>query len=289
MGCRVCRARKVSRRKPPTQLSTRTNSRPLGGSQVKCDGRPNGCRNCERLQLDCVADDGTAAVATKRSSVATTVSLKKIRTYRSCTTCRLSKTKCDGDRPKCGRCTTKKVECIYDGGSAPRWTHTLEKPAQLLGSGNGSKEASPAEGLLSNVERERSAFLSGERRLPPRPDDTPSAAASDATGEGSLSGHEGHLNISIPDGQAWYVTSLPILDLVLTPNSLTHSNDRLVSPSLPAGRNLRRVVDQYFANLHPLRCFAFVHKPTFMRQLDKGLTTDDESALLHIVCAHGAK
>ncbi|KAJ3472282.1 hypothetical protein NLG97_g11122 [Lecanicillium saksenae] len=63
----------------------------------------------------------------------------------------------------------------------------------------------------------------------------------------------------------------------------------LVSPSLPGGRNLRRVVDQYFANLHPLRCFAFVHKPTFMRQLDKGLTTDDESALLHIVCAHGAK
>lgn len=64
---------------------------------------------------------------------------------------------------------------------------------------------------------------------------------------------------------------------------------RLVSPSLPTGRNLRRVVEQYFANVHPIRCFAFVHKPSFMRQLDKGFTLDDESALLHIICAHGAK
>lgn len=64
---------------------------------------------------------------------------------------------------------------------------------------------------------------------------------------------------------------------------------RLVSSSLPTGRNLRRVVEQYFANVHPLRCFAFVHKPSFMRQLDKGFTSDDESALLHIICAHGAK
>lgn len=64
---------------------------------------------------------------------------------------------------------------------------------------------------------------------------------------------------------------------------------RLLSPNLPTGRNLRRVVEQYFANIHPLRCFAFVHKPSFMRQLDKGFTTDDESALLHVVCAHGAK
>ncbi|KAG6055107.1 hypothetical protein E4U17_003205 [Claviceps sp. LM77 group G4] len=63
----------------------------------------------------------------------------------------------------------------------------------------------------------------------------------------------------------------------------------LVSPSLPTSSNLRRVVEQYFANVRPLRCFAFVHKPSFMRQLDSGLSSDDESALLHIICAHGAK
>lgn len=64
---------------------------------------------------------------------------------------------------------------------------------------------------------------------------------------------------------------------------------RLLSPDLPPTRQLRRVVEHYFANVHPIRCFAFVHKPSFMRQLDKGFNSDDESALLHIVCAHGAK
>ena len=64
---------------------------------------------------------------------------------------------------------------------------------------------------------------------------------------------------------------------------------RLLSPELPTGRSLHRVVEQYFANVHPLRCFAFVHKPSFMRQLDRGFASDDESALLHIICAHGAK
>ena len=57
---------------------------------------------------------------------------------------------------------------------------------------------------------------------------------------------------------------------------------------LPTGKNLRRVVEQYFSNVHPLRCFAFVHKPSFLRQLDGGWS-DDESALVHVICAHGAK
>ncbi|KAJ4260658.1 hypothetical protein NW762_007402 [Fusarium torreyae] len=100
MGCRVCRARKV-----------------------KCDGRPNGCRNCERLQLECVDDEGSKSGS--RRSVP--VSLRKIRTYRSCTSCRVSKTKCDGDRPRCSRCCARNLECQYDGGSAPRWARNLSK------------------------------------------------------------------------------------------------------------------------------------------------------------------
>ncbi|KAM0338420.1 hypothetical protein ACHAPQ_002331 [Fusarium lateritium] len=101
MGCRVCRARKV-----------------------KCDGRPNGCRNCERLQLECVDDDGSKSGSRRGSAP---VSLRKIRTYRSCTGCRVSKTKCDGDRPRCSRCCARNLECQYDGGSAPRWARNLSK------------------------------------------------------------------------------------------------------------------------------------------------------------------
>lgn len=67
------------------------------------------------------------------------------------------------------------------------------------------------------------------------------------------------------------------------------SDDRLLSPELPAPRHIRRLVEHYFANIHPIRCFAFVHKPSFMRQLDSGFHSDDDSALLHVICAHGAK
>ncbi|RDA87279.1 hypothetical protein CP532_1357 [Ophiocordyceps camponoti-leonardi (nom. inval.)] len=140
------------------------------GCRVKCDGRPNGCRNCQRLQLDC--DEGGAKFG---SSASASASVPKMRTYRSCRSCRLSKTKCSGSRPRCRRCVAKEVE--------------------------------------------------------------------------------------------------------------------LLSSELPTGRKLRRLVEQYFANIHPLRCFAFVHKPSFMHQLDKGVGSEDESssALLHILCAHGAR
>ncbi|KAK7419423.1 hypothetical protein QQX98_003375 [Neonectria punicea] len=114
MGCRVCRARKV-----------------------KCDGRPNGCRNCERLQLECVDDEGSKS---GRRSVP--VSLRKIRTYRSCTNCRISKTKCDGDRPKCSRCSARNLECLYDGGSAPRWARNLSKAPTSASTDDGGRNTS---------------------------------------------------------------------------------------------------------------------------------------------------
>ncbi|KAH8690934.1 zinc finger transcription factor 1 [Talaromyces proteolyticus] len=36
-----------------------------------------------------------------------------IRTPQACNTCRRRKTKCDGIRPRCGRCTTKHTQCIW--------------------------------------------------------------------------------------------------------------------------------------------------------------------------------
>ncbi|KAF3076141.1 hypothetical protein CFAM422_001094 [Trichoderma lentiforme] len=238
MGCRVCRARKV-----------------------KCDGRPNGCRNCERLQLDCVGDNGLAA------GRATPMSLRKIRTYRSCKSCRLSKTKCNGDRPKCSRCAAKKTECVYDGGSAPRWARNLDR---------GSRTAS-TEGSRSKSRELAIAMLEASDEADAQDDDTPmtSIGSAEPLKLGEISGSKK------PLGSAQSVASIePSGSDILS---------WLVSPSLPTGRNLRRVVEQYFANVHPIRCFAFVHKPSFMRQLDKGFTSDDESALLHIICAHGAK
>lgn len=70
----------------------------------------------------------------------TPMALRKIRTYRSCKSCRLSKTKCNGDRPKCSRCTAKKTECVYDGGSAPRWARNLDHGSRAEGSRSKSRE-----------------------------------------------------------------------------------------------------------------------------------------------------
>ncbi|KAG9253770.1 uncharacterized protein F5Z01DRAFT_674653 [Emericellopsis atlantica] len=207
MGCRVCRARKV-----------------------KCDGRPNGCRNCERLQLDCVDDTlGLASpTAGRRASLTSlaTSSLRKTRTYRSCTSCRLSKTKCNGDRPRCARCGAKGIDCVYDGGSTPRWAKNFSPASQ------GVKTEEDVEGGGEGVE------------APPK---TP-------------------LLVEPSDSLQW-----------------------LLSPEIPPPRQVRRLVEHYFANIHPIRCFAFVHKPSFMRQLDNGINSEDDSALLHITCAHGAK
>ncbi|KAG5945343.1 hypothetical protein E4U60_005289 [Claviceps pazoutovae] len=260
MSCRVCRARKV-----------------------RCDGRPDGCRNCERLQLECVADDGSKRRGVS-TSLSSSVSMRKLRTYRSCQSCRLSKTKCDGDRPKCSRCEAKLVQCVYNGDAAPRWTRNLDKSKRMSmvdeeeAQGKGGSETERDETAVTEVVQTAPVSSDGNDR---------NASVQEASLECSDQFHDKPSILS--DAKSMAVAASRSLsdskDLLAS-----HSLAWLVSPSLPTrGSNLRRVVEQYFANVHPLRCFAFVHKPSFMRQLDNGLSSDDESALLHIICAHGAK
>ena len=164
---------------------------------MKCDGRPNGCRNCERLQLECVDDDGS-----KRRSVP--VSLRKIRTYRSCTCCRVSKTKCDGDRPKCSRCHARNLDCVYDGGSAPRWARHLSRAptsASTDEDGNSSKLSSVPLGESSSP----SVMQSRET------DDGPSSRAPtrDPTRETSSANHGSNQDVDFADDDelsiySWY-------------------------------------------------------------------------------------
>ncbi|KJZ74777.1 hypothetical protein HIM_05894 [Hirsutella minnesotensis 3608] len=255
--------------------------------QVKCDGRPDGCRNCERLQLDCIGDAGGKAVSraagasgeTPDGGPETPVALRKIRTYRSCQNCRLSKTKCDGARPECARCAAKGFDCVYDGGDAPRWTSSLLK---RLSSGEAE------DGDQKDDDHDRGSSKAGSVKLAadnPLPDPVPSSFVrrkrpkvkdTSAIDDLETDDYPPSTNRLSEDGLS-------------SPSSSSHPLLWLLSSDLPTARNLRRVVEQYFANVHPLRCFSFVHKPSFMRQLDKGLTSDDESALLHIICAHGAR
>ncbi|KAL5429348.1 hypothetical protein PMIN05_010752 [Paraphaeosphaeria minitans] len=64
----------------------------------------------------------------------------------------------------------------------------------------------------------------------------------------------------------------------------------LFARELPPRSKLHQLLDVYFNNVHPIRVFAFVHKPSFMRMLDESLVIDSANrALLHIMCAHAAK
>jgi hypothetical protein len=65
---------------------------------------------------------------------------------------------------------------------------------------------------------------------------------------------------------------------------------RLFSPQLPPRIKLHALLDAYFNNVHPIRVFAFEHKPSFIRMLDEGQLVDaSDQALLHIMCALGAR
>lgn len=72
--------------------------------------------------------------------------------------------------------------------------------------------------------------------------------------------------------------------------SCLHSECRLAASELPDRDKVLLVVEEYFANIHPLRCYGFIHKPSFIQRLNEGLTSDYRgNALLLIICALGAK
>ncbi|KAL4912097.1 fungal-specific transcription factor domain-containing protein [Aspergillus aurantiobrunneus] len=106
-GCNICRARKV-----------------------KCDERPDGCANCERLLLQC-SGYGRSTISPSHTQ------RQARRTYRSCTACRLGRAKCSGERPACSRCLQKLLQCQYEANAEPVWPQRLAsntRPAETLAS-----------------------------------------------------------------------------------------------------------------------------------------------------------
>ena len=96
--------------------------------QVKCDQRPGGCANCERLQLRCPGDNAEQLVSADDLRLPSQAGTKRKKTYRSCIQCRNSKTRCSGDRPVCLRCQRKDVKCLYDSEADPAWARSVFPP-----------------------------------------------------------------------------------------------------------------------------------------------------------------
>ncbi|KAL1866975.1 hypothetical protein VTK73DRAFT_4444 [Phialemonium thermophilum] len=269
MGCRVCRARKV-----------------------KCDGRRlNGCANCERLGLECVGwtspstptpgSSGLPGLPPRTPLTSTAPAAgsgSRKRTFRSCNQCRSAKTKCDGRRPTCLRCRVRSLPCIYRAGSEPSWTRVLARETSQTPSASAHEVSGEHSGLPTADTAGGSGVVTRNASVP--------------------SGQRPQINLSMQD------SGRPVLPSGSPqgpdgPPSGDHETDELtlgplawlLSSKLPDSPTpLRELAEHYFANVHPLKCFAFVHKPSFMQQLDRGFNyDDDDNALLYMICAHGAK
>ena len=235
-GCQTCRARKV-----------------------RCDERPGQCGNCERLGLVCASASRTNSgnpASTLQSQQGEAdqgmigAGVKRKRTYRSCTDCRASKSRCSGHKPKCARCLEKSLDCVYEDTSEPIWKQKVNITSQQQ---SPSGDLDLADGEMapeaSSVSRGRSEETTSSTSIGlPLSERTTQAQADEP-----------------PNDVAWLTTA-----------------------QLPEYSRTRMLVAKYFAHVHPLRCFAFLHKPSFLQRLDDANHNHEDNPLLHIVCALGA-
>ena len=105
--------------------------------KVKCDETPGECRNCVRIAARCVwpvkkgPKEGGGADRSARDERETAHSGPVLETggvssrTSACEACRRSKTRCDRERPTCGRCAKSQAECVYESRSSvnqsPPW------------------------------------------------------------------------------------------------------------------------------------------------------------------------
>ncbi|KAI8622877.1 hypothetical protein F5Y19DRAFT_43772 [Xylariaceae sp. FL1651] len=95
--------------RPPKKTSQTCSTCRL--RKVRCDGRRDVCQNCERLGFTCSFQD-TGSPHPDTESV-TAFSLPRRRVRLACTNCHSRKARCTGETPKCARCQSQGIECIY--------------------------------------------------------------------------------------------------------------------------------------------------------------------------------
>lgn len=95
--------------RPPKKTSQTCSTCRL--RKVRCDGRRDICQNCERLGFTCSFQD--AASPNADSDSITALSLPRRRVRLACTNCHSRKARCTGESPRCARCQSQGIDCIY--------------------------------------------------------------------------------------------------------------------------------------------------------------------------------
>ncbi|KAH4059922.1 hypothetical protein HBI80_035590 [Parastagonospora nodorum] len=213
------------------------------------------------------------------------------RPVNACTTCRARKVKCDERANGCLNCERLQLDCVQNGliASAVKRPGTTVEPIIGIKRKRTFRSCVPC--------RESKVKCSGERpkcnRCSQRrtscmydaetnePAWVQSIAASTGTPDGAMA-----TTPQAPQTPRDAFTNMPDPQVADCPPALTW----LFTAQLPPRARLHALVDAYFNNVHPIRVFAFEHKPSFIRMLDEGQLTDpSDQALLHVMCALGAK
>ncbi|ORY70304.1 fungal-specific transcription factor domain-containing protein [Pseudomassariella vexata] len=79
--------------------------------KVRCDGRQDVCRNCERLKFECSFQQ----TPEKSSGQYVHKLPERRRRMQACLSCRSAKMKCLGEMPECSNCVRKGLVCSYPG------------------------------------------------------------------------------------------------------------------------------------------------------------------------------
>ena len=246
-GCLTCRARKV--RCDLRAQSSNSRSSPS-------------CGRCVRLGLQCVRSDNgllprEAREALSRTADArpnlTQAGLSRIRTPSSCVSCRSRRQKCTGDRPACARCAKARRECVYDSGER-RSTGAVE----------------------GAVERRESGRVSSER-----------TNAGDGSHGGNSAGDDDTSNESstirnIRPSRDEVRAISPAAEEPLPAQGADINSTRSELQDMPLVHALAKT---FFREIAPLRCFGFIHEPSFMQRLAAIARCATPDPLLLVVCA----
>lgn len=162
--------------------------------KVRCDGTRDVCQNCSRLGFPCSYDDSVpqhllnAATQQGMNSLGPAANdalnihvvaahPPRRRVRQACQTCHSRKAKCSGTMPKCDRCRTHGLDCIYRPSKRARLSGTPGAAGRDPGGDNsGLNGANGRDGYLSDQSRSVSdpaegSGLSQLRHLPP-PEET---------------------------------------------------------------------------------------------------------------------
>ncbi|KAI0471560.1 hypothetical protein GGR56DRAFT_77540 [Xylariaceae sp. FL0804] len=213
--------------------------------KVRCDGRHDVCQNCERLGFSCSFQEGSP---NPDGDSVTAFSLPRRRVRLACSNCHSRKARCSGETPKCARCQSQGIECVY-------------KPTKRSAGANGAGQHTQ-HGLLMTTDSDQESVASEppEKRTMMRRDHN-----------GSHHGHSGSLHGQI----AVREQSLGFPGAALAARPI---QDPLPFPDEGL---IQRAFANFFRHVHHVPMFSFLHRASLMQRYHSGMM--DRALLLGLV------